>query len=145
MSHVRVVDSRVCAAGTRCTADVKSWASRGVGDIVVDSTADEACWPQRQDDVRTKPSKKKRRKSFLKTANGGEMGHFGEKEVAVQNGTQDDLVGLKFELTHVSKALLAVWRCAEKGNAVMFEPERCQNYGRSQLRTFTICRQGRKP
>ena len=88
MSYVRAVDSQVCAAGTTCTTDKKSWESHGVGDIVVDPAADESCCPQRQGDAfSTKPSK---RKSFLKTANGGEMGHNGEKEVTFQSGTHDD-------------------------------------------------------
>ena len=48
----------------------------------------------------TKPSKKK---IILKTANGGEMSHYGEKEVTFQSGAQDDVIGLKFEVTDVKK------------------------------------------
>ena len=49
----------------------KSWASLGVGDNVVESAADESCWPK---DVggafKTKPSVKN---ILLRTASGGEM------------------------------------------------------------------------
>ena len=59
MSYVRAVDSQVCASGMIGTTDKKSWASLGKGDIVVDSAADESCWPQGQGDAfSTKPSKK---------------------------------------------------------------------------------------
>ena len=126
MSYVRAVDSQVCASGMIGTTDKKSWASLGMGDIVVDSAADESCWPQGQGDAfSTKPSKKK---IILKTANGGEMSHYGEKEVTFQSGAQDDVIGLKFQVTDVKKPLLAVRRLVEKGNVVMFGPEPCQNY-----------------
>ena len=84
MSYVRAVDSQVCASGMIGTTDKKSWASLGMGDIVVDSAAA----------FSTKPSKKK---IILTTANGGEMSHYGEKEVTFQSGAQDDVIGLKFQ------------------------------------------------
>ena len=93
MSYVWAVYSQVCAAGMTCTTDKKSWASLGVGDIVVDSAADESCWPQGQGDAfSTKPSKKK---ILLKTANGGEMGHHGQEEDTFQSQAQED-VSFKF-------------------------------------------------
>ena len=92
--HVRAVDIWVCEAGANWKADKKSWARLGVGEIVVDSAADESCWPKGQGDAfSTKPSKKN---IVLKTANGGEMGHYGEKEVTFRTGTDVDVVGLKF-------------------------------------------------
>ena len=51
------------------------WFSLGVGDIVVDSAADESRWPKG-------------------TANGGEMRHYGEKEVTFQQGESNGIVGL---------------------------------------------------
>ena len=60
----------------------KKWASLGVGDIVVDSAADESCWPKDLGGAfKTKPSTKN---ILLRTANGGEMCHYGEKEVTLQ-------------------------------------------------------------
>ena len=124
--HVRAVDSWVCEASANWKADKKSWARLGVGEIVVDSAADESCWPKGQGDAfSTKPSKKN---IILKTANGGEMGHYGEKEVIFRTGTDVDVVGLKFQVTDVKKPLLAVRRLVEKGNVVMFGPEPDQNF-----------------
>ena len=100
-----------------------------MGDIVVDSAADESCWPQGPGDAfSTMPSKKK---GILKIANGGEMSHYGEKEVTFQSGAQDDVIGLKFQETDVKKPFWAVRRLVEKGSVVMFGPEPCQNYIRN--------------
>ena len=67
--------------GLRASANWKADKKRarlGVGDIVVHSAADESCWPKGQGDAfSTKASKKN---ITMKTANGGEMGHNGEKE-----------------------------------------------------------------
>ena len=104
----------------------KQWAVLGLGDIVVDSAADESCWPKGQGDAfPTKPSKKN---IVLKTANGGSMGHYGEKEITFQSESDGDLVGLKFQVTDVKKPLLAVRRLVEKGNVVNFGPEDDQNF-----------------
>ena len=51
------------------------WLSLGKGDIVVDSAADESCWPAGQGDAF--PTKPSARRMLLKTANGGEMTHYG--------------------------------------------------------------------
>ena len=71
----------------------------------------------------TKPSN-----IILKTANGGEMGHYGEKEVTFRTFTDVDVVGLKFQMTDGKKPLLAVRKLVEKGNVVMFLPEPDQNF-----------------
>ena len=88
------------AAGVKATAKPtgpKEWVSLGVGDIVVDSAADESCWPKGQGGAfETKPS---RRNIILKTANGGEMGHYGEKEITFRSGKDDGVVGLRFQVT----------------------------------------------
>ena len=49
----------------------EDWASLGVGDIIVDSAADESCWPVGQGDAF--PTMESRRKMLLRTANGGDM------------------------------------------------------------------------
>ena len=107
----------------------KSWVSLGVGEIAVDSAADESCWPRDQGGAfETKPSKKNIR---LKTGKGGEMGHYGEKDVTFKCGSEQNIVGLKFQVTDVRKPLLAVRRLVEKGNVVSFGPEPEQNYIRN--------------
>ena len=58
------------------------WASLGKGDVVVDSAADESCWPVGQGDAY--PTKAASRKMVLRTANGGDTQHYGEKEIAVK-------------------------------------------------------------
>ena len=104
----------------------KQWAHLGVGDIVVDSAADESCWPKGQGDAfPTRPAKKA---ITLRTANGGAMGHYGEKEVTFRNEGDGEIVGLKFQVTDVRKPLLAVRRLVEKGSVVSFGPDPNDNY-----------------
>ena len=98
----------------------------GIGDIVVDSAADESCWPKGQGDAfPTRPAK---RAIALRTANGGSVGHYGEKDVTFRNELDGELVGLKFQVTDVRKPLLAVRRLVEKGNVVSFGPDYADNY-----------------
>ncbi len=111
---------------TRPASTPKKWASLGVGDIVVDSAADESCWPKVLGGAfETKPSAKS---ILLKTANGGEMGHYGEKEIPVVNGGESEVIGLTFQVTDVKKPLLAVRRLVERGNVVSFGPGPSENY-----------------
>ena len=58
---------------------------------------------------------------MLRTANGGDMQHYGEKEVTFKydGGESKDPIGLKFQVTDVRKPLLAVRRLVEKGNKVV--------------------------
>ena len=81
----------------------KDWASLGVGDIIVDSAADESCWPVGQGDAY--PTKESRRKMLLRIANGGDMQHYGEEEVISRydGGESKDPIGLKFQVTDVRK------------------------------------------
>ena len=50
------------------------WVSLGAGDIIIDSAADESCWPVGQGDAF--PTLPSNRKMVLKTANGGDMEHL---------------------------------------------------------------------
>jgi hypothetical protein len=95
------------------------WASLGKGDIIVDSAADESCWPVGQGDAY--PTKEASRKMVLRTANGGDMEHYGEKEIFMKydGGEERDPVGLRFQVTDVRKPLLAVRRLVERGNKVV--------------------------
>ena len=73
----------------------------------------------------TKPS---RRNLVLKTANGAEMRHYGEKEITIKGSSDGEVVGLKFQVTDVKRPLLAVRRLVEKRSVVMFGPEPHQTY-----------------
>ena len=96
----------------KCQTD-DEWLNLAIGEIVVDSAADEPCWPIGG------PSK---RNILLKTANGGEMGHYGEKRITfTHDGDRGkEVVGLKFQVTNVRKPLLAVRRLVEHGSVVSF-------------------------
>ena len=92
----------------------ESWA-----DITVDSAADESCWPHGQGDASvTSPFKKR---ILLKTANGSDMNHDGEKDITFKSGS--GIIGLKFQVSDVRKPLLAARRLVEEGNFVQFGPE----------------------
>jgi hypothetical protein len=103
----------VCAVGNK-----DEFVDLGVGDIVVDSAADESCWPVGHGDAF--PTKKTSRVLRLKTANGADMNHYGEKEVMFKykGGENKDAVGIKFQVTDVRKPLLAVRRLVERGCVV---------------------------
>ena len=104
------------------------WLSLGVGDIIVDSAADESCWPAGQGDAfPTVPSSKR---MILKTANGGDMGHYGQKEVLFKCGGIEgkEPMGLTFQVTDVRKPLLAVRRLVEKGNKVVLAGGEGESY-----------------
>jgi hypothetical protein len=98
----------------------------GKGDIIVDSAADESCWPAGQGDAfPTRPAKKELK---LRTANGGEMKHYGEKQVTFKYEGAKVPVGLKFQVTDVKRPLLAVRRLVEKGNVVMLSGVSGESY-----------------
>ena len=46
------------------------------------------------------------------------MGHYGEKEITFRSGEEEEVIGLKFQVTDVKKPLLAVRRLVERGNVV---------------------------
>ena len=113
----------------------EDWLSLGVGDIVVDSAADESCWPAGQGDAY--PTKPSARRMLLKTANGGEMTHYGQKDIIFKHEGGNDVMGLTCQVTDVKKPLLAVRRLVEKGNRVMLssgEGESCIMNIESQVR-----------
>ena len=102
----------------------ESWADLGMGDMTVDSAADESCWPHGQGDAFvTSPSKKR---IPLRTANGSDMNHHGEKDITFKCGS--DIIGLKFQVTGVRKPRLAARRLVEEGNIVPFGPEPENNF-----------------
>ena len=105
--------SYVCAVGNK-----DELMDLGVGDIVVDSAADESCWPVGHGDAF--PTRKSSRTLRLRTANGADMIHYGEKEITFKykGGENKEAVGIKFQVTDVKKPLLAVRRLVEKGCTV---------------------------
>ena len=113
----------------------EGWASLGVGDIIVDSAADESCWPVGQGDAF--PMKESRRKMLLKTANGGDMQHYGDTFKCI-GCESTDAIGLKFQVTDVRNPLLAVRRLVEKGNKVVLAGDDEESYVMSKASKVKI-------
>lgn len=111
------VDREACKIG----ATDGTYVSLGIGEVTVDSAADESCWPE---DVggafELKPSKHNIK---LVAANGTVMRHAGEKEITFRNPGENGVMAMTFQVTEVRKALAAVHRLTEKGNIVQFGPE----------------------
>ena len=104
----------------------KGWLQLGVGDIIVDSAADESCWPLEEGGAF--PTVAPRRRIILKAANGTEMRHYGEKQVTFSGSDGGEVVGLTFQVTDVRKPLLAVRRLVERGSVVKFGPKDEDNF-----------------
>ena len=127
----------------------EGWLSLGVGDVILDSAADESCWPVGRREAF--PTKESPRKVLLKIANGGDMQHYGLQEVFFKcNGSENkDWIGLKFQVIDVRKFLLVVRRLMEKaslGNRQRMEQKSCQpfltvatNSCRVQFMLFDVC------
>jgi hypothetical protein len=115
--------SFVCAVGNK-----DELVNLGVGDIVIDSAADESCWPVGQGDAY--PTLRSNRVLKLRTANGGEMVHYGQKDVMIKykGGEAKDPIGMRFQVTDVKKPLLAVRRLVEKGNIVVLSNVEGESY-----------------
>ena len=110
----------------RAVGKDEGWLNFGKGDIVVDSAADESCWPAGQGDAF--PTKESARKMLLRTADGGEMTHYGQKEISFMYEGGKDVMGLVFQVTDVKKLLLAVRRLVEKGNRVVLSAGDGESY-----------------
>ena len=65
---------------------------------------------------------------LLRTANGGEMTHYGQKEISFMYEGGKDVMGLVFQVTDVKKLLLAVRRLVEKGNRVVLSAGEGESY-----------------
>lgn len=104
----------------------EDWFDLGVGDIVVDSAADESCWPKGAGDAF--PTRRSSKNILLKTANGSEMNHYGEKEITFEHGDRGGVVGMVFQVTDVTKPLLSVRRLVERGSKVVFSGEEGESY-----------------
>ena len=92
----------------------------GLGEITVDSAADESCWPLVCGGAY--PLKPPQKSMRLKTASGADMTHAGEKDITFRNGGGEEVLGMTFQVTGVKRALAAAWRVAEKGNIIQMGP-----------------------
>ena len=94
----------------------------------MDSAAEESCWPVEETGKGLFEVTASRRNLRLITASGKEMKHSGELEATFKDIETEGIMGMKFQVTEVKKALAAVWRLAEKGNIVKYGPLDHQNY-----------------
>jgi hypothetical protein len=104
----------------------EGWLDLGKGDIIIDSAADESCWPAGQGDAFK--LRESSRRMLLRTANGGDMKHYGQKDISFQYEGGKDVVGITFQVTDVKKPLLAVRRLVEKGNKVVLSANEGESY-----------------
>lgn len=102
------------------------WLDLGYGDIIVDSAADESCRPVGKGDAY--PTKATDRRLRLRTANGGEMKHDGQKDSFFEGGQEGGPLGLRFHVTDVNKPLLSVRRLVECGSTVVLSAEDGESY-----------------
>jgi hypothetical protein len=100
------------------------WQKIGMGEITIDSAAEESVCPRAWAEAfGTKPVNKKMR--FI-NASGGEMGHYGERTASFRTVGEAAIMSLTFQVSDVQKPLAAVRRISEKGNRVVFGPT--ENY-----------------
>ena len=118
-AHVRAVqEENKVGIQNKKGKKARDWAMMGVGDIIVDSAADESCWPK--DEGGAFPTRPSKRRIILKAANGTDTQHYGEKKVTFAGAEGGEVVGLTFQVTDVQKPLLAVRRLVEHGCVVKF-------------------------
>ena len=96
-------------------------------EITVDSAADESVCPQGwAAHFGTGPSD---RALKLVNASGGEICHYGSRQVAFQPEEMGGrMLGMGFQVTDVKKPLMSVSRICESGNIVQFGPQEKHNY-----------------
>ena len=115
------------------------WVTLGIGNIIIDSAAVESCWPVGQGDAF--PTLPSNRKMVLKTANGRDMEHYGQKEILFRcnSGEGKEPIGLlTFQVTDVKKPLLAVRRLVERGNQVVLAAGDGESYIHSDWSTTKV-------
>jgi hypothetical protein len=113
-----------CFIGT--VQKTSRWRSAGAGEITVDSAAEESVCPKSWGGQF--PLKEPARWMRFVNASGGSMNHYGEKVATIRTEKEGDVMSLGFQVSDVSKPLLAVWRIAEKGNKIQFGPEEQDNF-----------------
>jgi hypothetical protein len=110
-----------------CTVGAHRWKKLGMGEITVDSAAEESVCPKEwcMEFGTQKPDK------WLKfvNASGGQMGHYGERQANFKvSGKESGIMSLTFQVSDVQKPLVAVRRIAERGNVVQFGPKEEDNF-----------------
>ena len=56
------------------------------------------------------------------------MNHYGEEEAKFATGGRGPVMSLGFQVGDVQKPLAAVWRIADRGNLVQFDPNPEDNF-----------------
>ena len=87
-------------------------------EITVDSGAEESVWPEGL--LREEPTVEGTKKKRFITASGHEMSHCGNKQVKFVQLGGEKVHAMNFEVTEVTKPLVAVRRVVEHGNWVVF-------------------------
>jgi hypothetical protein len=112
-----------------CTVNAgeRTWRRFSVGEITVDSAAEESVCPKEWcTEFGTKTPAR-----WLKfvNASGGTMGHYGERTANFRvDGEESGVMSLSFQVSDVQKPLVAVRRITEKGNLVQFGPRESDNF-----------------
>ena len=96
------------------------WVSTGVGEITVDSAAEESVclreWGKQY------PMREPAKWLNFTNASGGHMKHYGERRTTFRAGKEGPVLGMTFQASDVQKPLAAGWRIADNGNRVCFGP-----------------------
>lgn len=102
------------------------WSSAGVGEITIDSAAEESVCPREWG--KQYPLREPAKWLDFTNASGGHMKHYGERRATFRAGKEGPVLGMTFQASDVQKPLAAVWRIADKGNRVCFGPGPGDNF-----------------
>ena len=124
--------------------DAKKLVPMGPCEITVDSGAEESVWPAgwfKEEPLRTIGVEPKK---FI-AANGQPMAHYGSKQVKFCKGGGDgdgQIMSLNFEVTDVTRPLVAVRRIVEHGNDVCFDESGGRIVNRAKGTSIPLERKG---
>ena len=113
-----------------CQVGTEKWVKIRMGEVTVDSAAEESVCPVGWCEEYELQPKVGRALRFV-TANGAEMKHYGSRKPKFQpkaGSTKDQTVEIEFQVCDVTKPLVAVRRLEEMGNKVHFGPKVEDNY-----------------
>ena len=96
--------------------------------IAIDSAAAESvCPPDWASEFKVTPCQEGQEQKFV-NASGGNIKHFGQKRVALDNPSGGRVIGMPFQACEVKRPLASVRRICEKGNVVQFGPGVADNF-----------------